>query len=296
MYKKSFIILIALGLILFGLTACGNSNDAEDAKNGKDNIEEKGTLGLAMPSWVNSPPQAWMVKLIIEDNLGWDVEITEADIGLSYAATADGTTDFFVDCWMPSHQPFLDEHEGDIELLEPFTKNPPPGLVVPSYVDIDSIEELNANKDKFNGEIIGIEPGSGILDQTAEAIKAYGLDYDTVEGSDFAMTAALGDAIDFDEWIVVTGWKPHWKFIRYDLKFLEDPKKIYGESNTVYPVINKGLREKAPEVVDFLDKWEVDIAVWDEMIYDIAIDEKDVETVVREWLDDNQDLVDGWLK
>jgi glycine betaine/proline transport system substrate-binding protein len=32
------------------------------------------------------------------------------------------------------------------------------GLVVPSYVTINSIEELNANKDKFN-EIIGIGGG-----------------------------------------------------------------------------------------------------------------------------------------
>jgi glycine betaine/proline transport system substrate-binding protein len=35
------------------------------------------------------------------------------------------------------------------------------GLVVPAYVTINSIEELNANKDKFKGEIIGI--GGGLM-------------------------------------------------------------------------------------------------------------------------------------
>jgi glycine betaine/proline transport system substrate-binding protein len=34
------------------------------------------------------------------------------------------------------------------------------GLVVPAYVTINSIEELNANKDKFKGEIIGIGGGA----------------------------------------------------------------------------------------------------------------------------------------
>src|SRR5690625_437019 len=130
-----------------------------------------------------------MVKLIIEEHLGWEVNITEADIGLSFASTANGTTDFFVDAWLPdSHDAFVEEHSDDIELLEPFTEVPPNGLIVPDYVEIDSIEELNDNKEKFNAEIIGIEPGSGMNLVTAEAIETYDLDYTLVEGSDFAMT------------------------------------------------------------------------------------------------------------
>jgi glycine betaine/proline transport system substrate-binding protein len=35
------------------------------------------------------------------------------------------------------------------------------GLVVPTYVTINSIE--NANKDKFKGEIIGIGGGAGLI-------------------------------------------------------------------------------------------------------------------------------------
>jgi glycine betaine/proline transport system substrate-binding protein len=44
------------------------------------------------------------------------------------------------------------------------------GLVVPAYVTINSIEELNANKDKFKGEIIGIGGGAGIHANTVKAI------------------------------------------------------------------------------------------------------------------------------
>lgn len=35
------------------------------------------------------------------------------------------------------------------------------GIVVPSYVPIDSIAQLNQYKDKFDKKIIGIEPGAG---------------------------------------------------------------------------------------------------------------------------------------
>ena len=34
------------------------------------------------------------------------------------------------------------------------------GLVVPEYVTIRSIEDLNAHKDQFKGEIIGIDAGA----------------------------------------------------------------------------------------------------------------------------------------
>jgi glycine betaine/proline transport system substrate-binding protein len=54
------------------------------------------------------------------------------------------------------------------------------GLVVPAYVTINSIEELNANKDKFKGEIIGIGGGAGIHANTVKAIDLYGLDYEQI--------------------------------------------------------------------------------------------------------------------
>lgn len=85
-------------------------------------------------------------------------------------------------------------------------------------------------KEKFKGKIIGIDPGAGIMKATGDAIEQYGLDYEVVEGSDATMAAALKQAIDNQEWVAVTGWTPHWKFARWDLKFLEDPKKVYSEA------------------------------------------------------------------
>lgn len=295
---KFTVSFIGICLIVLSLAACNNTEGQNNTENKEMNeTDQLGTLEISMPPWVNSPPQAWMVKLIIEEHLGWKVNITEADIGLSFASTANGTTDFFVDAWIPdSHDAFVEEHGDDIELLEPFTEVAPGGLVVPDYVEIGSIEELNEEKEQFGGKIIGIEPGAGIMEITTKAIEEYDLDFELVEGSDFAMTAAIGDAVDNNEWIVVTGWSPHWKFTKFDLKFLDDPQKVYGEIRHIYPVINKGLREKAPEVVDFLDKWEVDISVWDELIHEISVNEEDPETTVRNWLDNHEDLVQTWLE
>lgn len=294
MKKKLIYLAIGMSLVVLSLVACNGSTSQSDANTNAG--ESKGTLELAQQPWVSSVTQAYMVKIVIVDHLGWDVNITEADVGVTYAAVANGTTDFFVDAWLPdSHEPFIEEHGDDIELLELFTSVPPNGLVVPTYVDIDSIEELNEHKVKFNGEIVGIEPGAGLHIVTEAAIEEYGLDYTLVEGSDFAMTAAIQDAVDNDEWIVTLGWSPHWKFTIFDLKYLEDPKEAFSDTRYLYPVISKEFRDKAPEVVDFLDKWEVEEAAWDELIYQIHVEE-DPETAVRRWLDDNQDLVESWLE
>ena len=37
------------------------------------------------------------------------------------------------------------------------------GLAVPDYVEAQSIEDLSEYRSEFGGEIVGIEPGSGIM-------------------------------------------------------------------------------------------------------------------------------------
>jgi glycine betaine/proline transport system substrate-binding protein len=70
-----------------------------------------------------------------------------------------------------------------------------------------------------------------------DVIPEYGLeDWEVVEGSSAAMTAALKKAYDKEEPIIVTGWSPHWKFAS-DLKYLEDPKGIYGGAEDVNTVV-----------------------------------------------------------
>src|SRR5690625_4848979 len=78
--------------------------------------------------------------------------------------------------------------------------------------------------------IVGIDPGSGIMDQADNALSEYDLEgWEVQESSGAAMTAELKSSIDQEEPVIVTGWIPHWKFIEFDLKMLDDPKKVFGE-------------------------------------------------------------------
>jgi glycine betaine/proline transport system substrate-binding protein len=116
------------------------------------------------------------------------------------------------------------------------------------YVTINSIEELNA-KDKFKGEIIGIG-GAGIHANTVKAIDLYGLDYEQITSSGPAMVASLDKAIRDKEWIVVTGWKPHFKWSQNDLKYLKDPKGVYPKDACTI-ISRRGFEADQPEAATF---------------------------------------------
>ena len=218
---------------------------------------------------------------ILENIMGYDVEVTSVAAGAMYEGLANGEGDAIFTAWLPvTHGEYVKQVGDRIEDLGPNNDNARIGLVVPAYVEIDSIEDLNANKDKFKGEIIGIDPGAGIMACSLDALDKYGLDFELMEGTDATMVASLKQAIDNNEWVVVTGWTPHWKFARWDLKFLEDPKLVYGETETINTMVRSGLKEDMPEVYELCDNFH-----WDSLNIGSAMalmEEMDSEAAARQ--------------
>ncbi len=63
------------------------------------------------------------------------------------------------------------------------------------------------------------------MTKTEKAIREYDFKgFTLVEGSDATMTAALDNAIKHKNWVVITGWTPHWMFGTWQLKYLADPR------------------------------------------------------------------------
>ncbi|KKO51079.1 glycine betaine ABC transporter substrate-binding protein [Paenibacillus sp. DMB20] len=145
-------------------------------------------------------------------------------------------------------------------------------------------------------EIIGIDPGAGIMKATAAAIEEYGLsDWKLVEGSGAAMTATLAKAIKNEEPIIITGWTPHWMFSKYDLKYLEDPKKTYGEAEEIHTLARKNLKDDQPEAYQFLENFKWTSDEMGEIM--TAIQEgKSPEDAAKEWADSHSDRIDEWTK
>lgn len=106
-------------------------------------------------------------------------------------------------------------------------------------------------------EIIGIDPGAGLMQQATQVINDYDLkDWKLVEGSSAAMTAALDKAYKEKKPIIVTGWTPHWMFAKYELKYLNDPKGVFGKDEQIHTIVRNDLKKDAPSAYTMLDRFE----------------------------------------
>jgi glycine betaine/proline transport system substrate-binding protein len=134
------------------------------------------------------------------------------------------------------------------------------------------------------------------MSKTEEAIKDYGLtNFELLEGSGAMMTAVLKDKISKNEWVVVTGWTPHWKFARWDLKYLKDPKGVYGGAETINTVVRKGLKEDMPEVYNFLDNFNWTLAEIGQ-VQGWNSEGADPYDSAKRWIKENPERVEEWIK
>jgi len=257
----------------------------------KDKVE------LVYVEWACATASTNVVKAVLQEKLGYEVETTPVSAAAMWQALATGDVDAMTTAWLPvTHGHYLEKVKGDVENLGVNCEGAGIGLVVPTYVTIDSIAELNDHADKFNGEITGIDPGAGIMSKTEEAIKEYGLDkMKLMEASGSIMTAVLADKIKNKEWVVVTGWTPHWKFARWDLKYLEDPKGVYGGTEYIATIVRKGLKEDMPEAYKVLDNFHWTLADIGEVMGWNA-EGADPYDSAKRWVNENPDKVAEWLK
>jgi len=274
--------LMALSLVLVGCSSGETS---------------KGRVDLVYVNWADAEAETYVAATVLED-IGYDVEKIMVDAGVMWASVANGDADAFTTASLPfTHEAYLEQYGDQVDRVGPIYHGSRIGLAVPSYVTIDSCEELADHADEFGRRIVGIDPGSGIMRHTEEdAMPAYGIeDWELVTGSDASMMAELDRAIQNEEWIVITGWDPHWMFVAYDIKYLEDPALAYGGEQTLEVIARKGLREEMPEVVEFLENMHFTSDQLNEIIYMINVENIPPEEAARQWVDENQDVVNTWI-
>lgn len=267
-------------ILILVLGACGPK---------KDN-----NVNLIYVNWAEGIAMTNVAKVVLE-NKGYNVKLMNADVAPIFASLSRGSADVFMDVWLPvTHHDYMKQYETFLEVLGNNFDDARIGLVVPTYVTVNSIDELNANRDNFDAEIIGIDAGAGIMKAAEKAIEEYNLNFKLMTSSEAAMTAILKKSIDNEKWIVVTGWTPHWMFSRFDLKMLEDPKKIFGEAETIKTIARKGFSQDQPYVAAFFQN----ISFTPEQIASLmaTIEELGNECEgAKIWVEENEELVNSWL-
>lgn len=258
------------------------------------------SVKIGWTAWSDAEFITKLTAKVIEDRLGQEVELIQTDIAPQYQGLASGDIDVMLMSWLPgTHEDYMDAVGSDIFSLGILYGYARLGWAVPTYVpedELSSIEDLKKDnvRDKLGGTITGIDPGAGLTRLSQQVLEDYDLDgYDLQISSGAGMTAALARAVRRDEWIVVTGWSPHWKFGAHDLRYLEDPKGTLGSFERVHAMARQGFYQDNPEAALLISRMHLDLDALQEAMY--YAQENSYEEAVERFIEQNGNLIDYWV-
>lgn len=260
------------------------------------------TVKFAAAPWPGVTVKTTVAQKILEA-AGYDTHVTNASWTIALQGVARGDIDADLGIWMPTQkstvEPMVKAHK--INLL---VKNVPDAqydVVVPDYVwkaGVHSIADLNKHADKFGHRIYGIEAGNDGNQIMLDAIKnnTYNLGSWNLQPSSTAvMLTEAGRKIDKKQWIVFLGWKPHWMNIKYHLKYLKDPKQIWGGGSAVYTAINPSFEKNNANVTRFLKQMVVSSKIQSGWVYDYGYKHQAADKVADQWIAGHMNVVAKWL-
>ncbi|QJD85739.1 glycine betaine ABC transporter substrate-binding protein [Cohnella herbarum] len=296
--KKNLNLMLA-AIMIVTLVLAGCSNKKNEGGGDASSPAKDREITLAYVAWDSEIASTNVVKEVLESKLGYKVNMLQVDAGPMYVGIADGSADAMVAAWLPSThgENYYEPNKDKFEDLGTNLDGTKVGLAVPAYMDISSIEDLKGDVGKsVKYTITGIEPGAGIMTATSKAIEEYGLtDWKLLESSSAAMAKVLRDAYDKQQPVIVTGWTPHWMFAEMDLKYLDDPKDVFGGDEQIHTLVRKGLKEDQPAAHRFLDQFEWTPADMESVMVDIFAGMSE-EEAAKKWIADNQEKVSKWIE
>ncbi|MGE0004319.1 MAG: glycine betaine ABC transporter substrate-binding protein [Parvibaculaceae bacterium] len=231
--------------------------------------QESRPMVYAYANWSDALAITFVGAKLIEDNFGYKVQPLQSEPAVIYTSLQSGKADVFSNSYMQGMGALKGEFVGGqaefvkkvadhIEVVGVSEGPMTQGLAVPDYVDIKSIAELNDHADKFKGSIIGIDPGSGLMQSADATVKAYGLKLNLVAGSEAAMAAAFQRAYSRNEWVVVTTWEPLPMWSKFKMRYLEDPKQtMMQEPYNCFHVVVKDFKSNFPKAHEFFKKFHI---------------------------------------
>lgn len=219
--------------------------------------EEKPPVRIGWVNWSDTEITVKLASTALQEHLKQPIKLVMADIGIQFQALANGNIDLIPMVWLPStHKAFYDKYKDRLEDLGVLYEGRI-GMAVPTSVpvaEVASVEDLNKPgiREKFDGKILTSEVGNGQYTLTVKAIEDYKLTgYKLVGSSESGMLNEMDRNLKRDKWSLVNAWSPHWMFSKWSLRYLEDPKQIFGGAEQIHAMARKGFSQEHPEVAYF---------------------------------------------
>ncbi len=234
--------------------------------------------------------------------LGYEPEVKQLSVPVTYASLKNKDIDVFLGNWMPSMTADIKDYkaDGSVETIAENLTGAGYGIVVPTYVadgGVKTLTDLGKFKDKFDGKIYGIEAGNDgnriILDMISKPEDNLE-GFELVESSEAGMLTQAEQSIKNDEWIAFLGWTPHPVMGGMKLTYLDGMGDSGFGAATVSTNVRKGYVAECPNAGKFISNLKFNLDMEGEMM-DAILKGGDANTVATEWLKAHPDAATPWL-
>lgn len=289
---------------------------------------------IGVPNWPSVAATAHVLKVIIEDNFGLEVELQNGTNPIVFEAMDSGAMHAHPEVWMPNQQNLHDTYVKDKGTVVANQNGVAAfqGMCLPKAFaeknGITSIDDLT-NPDiaalfdsdgDGQGEIWIGAPGWASTNVEKIRAKSYGYDqtFELTESDETLAYANLDNAIKTGKPWVGFCYTPHYVFVLHELQVLEEPAYDAAKWNVIQPTDDPAWLEKSeaatawdtaylhlhyaksigdahPEVAGLFKNMKLDTDTVSAMTYAVVIDEKDPAEYAKEWVAENEDRVLDWL-
>ena len=339
-WKSATLLVLLLAAML--LASCGSGGDepatesdtaadttseetVEEATDETAVSDDKMTVILVENAWSASELNVTVAKLLLENELGYPVEIISLDENAQWPALAAGDAHASLEVWPSGHAANVTEYidgAGTVEnggLLGPVGRI---GWYMPSYLleqdaslatwegfTTPEAADLFATAETGDaGQFLGGDPS--FVQYDGDIISNLGMPFEVVfAGSEEAILAQLDSAYSREEPVLFYFWTPHSIHAKYDLTRVELPAysdDCYAEAESggvacdypgddLFKIFWSGLGEAAPDAHQLLQNMNYTTEDQISMIAAVEIEGQSLEEAAQAWLDANEDVWRAWL-
>jgi len=290
---------------------------------------------IGVPNWPSVRVTAHVLKVVLEDNLGLEVELQNGTNPVVFEAMDSGAMHVHPEVWLPNQAnleaKFVKDKKsvaqnpngvaGDQAMCVTKGTQERTGIVdLSDLTDPDMAKHFDTDDDG-KGEIwIG---AAGWASTNVEKIRAKSYGYaETMNLKEMDETLALAEvdnAVAQDKDIVFFCYTPHHMFALHELVILKEPAYDEAKWNVIQPTDDPewleksdagvawntaylhihyaaALEESNPAAADLLSKVKLDTDIVSAMTYALVVEKADPEEFAKSWVAANGKTVDSWLK
>lgn len=297
-------------------------------------LSQAAEVVIGVPSWSSAEATAHVLKSAIEREFGVAVALERGSNEDIFSGMDTGSIHVHPEVWLPNHESLSTEYVVRRKSVEMSSRGIPArqGLCVTRHTrdqyDIHSVADLSdpgkARVFDTAGDGLG-EIWIGAPDWTStriERIRAHSYGYaetmQLIEAEEVLATVAIDAAVAVDKPLVFYCYEPHHVFELHDIVHLDEPPHDPRSWRIVDPGANADwlamsnadvawpvsffhihyateLTEAHPDISAFLAAVQLDVDTVSQMTYALVVERRDPESFAAEWLDENEERVEGWL-